>query len=247
MMDHCHKCDVEIRPEDTVVRCEVFCKAEHVYHAKCVGLSYDEGCACLHSNICWMCDSCRHAIDYGRFRKAETATSDTRIFATQDEVVHLKTEVERINTIVMQFTSPPSTIEASAELTHHTMNVPLSTSSPLTSTRSNIVDPAVDLPSDVNINNNTLQLYVSNIANDVTENEIGLMVCEALGAERVFNVKCLVSPWKDTSTLDYVSFKVVVDAQYRDTALNASKWPTGVRCREFRDRYSSVWRPTRAT
>lgn len=168
---------------------------------------------------------------------------NTEKLATKDEV---KAEVERIDKILTQLTSHLQSIEICGELSSNSINLSTSSPPPLSSTKNNVEHLANEQPSVV-MQNSSLQLYISNIANDVTEDEIGSMVCEALGAERVLNVKCLVSPWKDISTLDYVSFKVVVGAQYRKAAFAASNWPTGVRIREFRDRYNSVWRPNRTT
>ena len=204
--------------------CYGICKDKHTFHARCVGLTYDEGCACLHSNIFWMCDPCRHAIEYERFGKS-ASDINTEKLATKDEV---KAEVERIDKILTQLTSHLQSIEICGELSSNSINLSTSSPPPLSSTKNNVEHLANEQPS-VAMQNSSLQLYISNIANDVTEDEIGSMVCEALGAKRVLNVKCLVSPWKDISTLDYVSFKVVVGAQYRKAAFAATNWPTGVR------------------
>lgn len=112
-------------------------------------------------------------------------------------------------------------------------------SSPLSSTKINAIDPAESVT-----NNDNLQLYVSNIAPDVTLREVEHMVCESIGVVSVLQVKRLISSWQDISTLNYVSYKVTIDAQFRDNALRISNWPSGVRCREFRDFHNSAWRPS---
>lgn len=83
MFTHCNACKIEICAEDVVVACEGKCEGSRYFHAKCVGLTYDEGCACLHSNIFWMCDGCRDIIEKGRFRDALT---ENVVYATQKEV-----------------------------------------------------------------------------------------------------------------------------------------------------------------
>lgn len=242
-MDHCYTCKVEIRAEDIVVSCEGFCEDRRYFHAKCVGLSYDEGCACLHRNVFWMCDSCRNAIEYRCYEK-KPQSAETSELATKKEVECLKAEVEKINEKMSQIASncvrPVQTMfhnhsESSASSSS-------ASSSPLSSTKINAKDqpPAT-------LNKSCLSLYISNIANDVSGDEVAQMVCEAIGSKEVFSVKCLVSPWKNISTMDYVSFKVVIDAQYRNSALVNSNWPIGVRCREFRDHSSLAWRPPNRT
>lgn len=220
--------------------CELFCEDRHRFHARCVGLTYDEGCACLHSNITWMCDSCKHTIDYGRFRRPQPELQANEL-AMKSDVSYLKTEVERISKIVSQLAPIASLSTTSDEHVSHpnTTNTSASTFSPLSSTKITDQRNAV--------NDSEVQLFISNIANDVTENDIRTMVCETIGAERVLEVKCLISPGKDLSAYDYISFKVVVDEKHRYSALNTSVWPTGVRCREFRDRRKPVWRPSGRT
>ena len=238
-MDNCYACIAEIRVEDIVVSCGGFCQRRHCFHAKCVGLTYDEGCACLHSNMCWMCDSCNNSIQNGRFSKPSPVL-ETNDWATKEEVHSLKLEVQRMSEALSTL-APNSTTcirtsndSSSNRLAAHSAPV---LTPPLTSTQ-------IDDQSPDDRNNSHLQLFISNIANDVTEDEIKMMVCETIGAEDVLTVKRLVSPWKQLSTYDYVSFKVVVDAVYRSSALIASKWPSGVRCREFKDQSSPVWRPS---
>lgn len=232
MIQNCETCKIEIVAEDVVVSCEGLCEDQRYYHARCVGLSYDEGCACLHQNIFWMCDPCRDSIEKARFRKAFGEKQNNE-YATQDEIDCLKSEVNRISEVVSKMatnitTAPNQSTSTSTQCTYH--------HSPLSSTKLFANDPAP--------NESLLQLYVSNIAPDVTENEVKQMVCESIGAPNVLDVKCLVPPWKDVSTLNYVSFKVTVDAQFRESAFRISNWPSGVRLRQFRDYYNSVWRPS---
>lgn len=237
MITHCEACKVEIVAEDIVVACEGLCEAQRHFHARCVGLSYDEGCACLHRNIFWMCDSCRDAIERGRFRNSFTDKNSSG-FATKNEVECLKSEVNRINAIVSQMvTSSNASKQPTPE--QPVVRDPVCRS-PLSSTRMNASDHLDILAS----NDTVLQLYVSNIAPDVTEHEVKQMVCESIGANDVYHVKCLAPSWRDTSTLNCISYKVTVDAKLRDCAFKASNWPSGVRCREFRDFSNSVWRPS---
>lgn len=240
MITHCEACKIEIVAEDIVVACEGLCEERRYFHARCVGLSYDEGCACLHRNIYWMCDSCRKAIECARFRKS-FAEKNENAFATKNELDSLKSEVSRINAIVSQTVVCPTTLPKPATVESPIARIP-SCRSPLSSTKLNASDQT-----EHSQNESSFQLYVSNIAPDVTENEVKEMVCEALRADDVLHVKCLAPSWRDISTINFISFKVTVDAKFRDSAFIASNWPSGVRCREFRDLSGSVWRPSNRT
>lgn len=240
MITYCEACKAEIVAEDIVVSCEGLCEEQRYFHAKCVGLSYDEGCSCLHRNIFWMCDQCRDQIERARFRKS-FLDKNCGEYATRDEVDSLKSEVKRVNAIVSQMLCNSATLPEQSTVQSPIAGISASCS-PLTSTKITAGDHTVPSESETNF-----QLYVTNIAPDVTESEVKDMVCKTIGTTNVVHVKCLVSPWRDRSTLNYISFKVTIDAQLRESALSVSKWPSGVRCREFRDCSSSVWRPSTRT
>lgn len=240
MIQHCKACTIEIVAGDIVVSCEGLCEDQCYYHARCVGLSYDEGCSCLHENIFWMCDSCRDAIQHARFRKAFIKKEDNNYDAKR-EINCLKSEVKRISealSVIETISAVPAVPNqsTSSEHQHSFINKP---NSPLSSTRLSAINSAERVTANTN-----LQLYVSNIAPDVTEHELKQMICESLGAVEVLHAKCLISSWQDISTFSYVSYKITVDNQFRDAALTASNWPKGVRCREFRDFINPAWRPS---
>lgn len=233
MKDQCTACNVECSAEDTVVCCEGFCEEFCYFHAKCVGLSYDEGCACLHQNIFWMCDNCRDIIEKGRYREA---IKEGENFAKKEELNSLKNELDNISRTVSQIenllTEPRDTSKMSE-------CIEATNSSPLSSTKLNAIDESRCPSTDEN-----LQLYVSNIANDVPEDEGKLMVCESIGATYVLGIKRLVAYGTDITALDYVSYKITVDARFRSTAMNRSCWPDEVRCREFKCTSRTTWRPS---
>ncbi|KXJ81875.1 hypothetical protein RP20_CCG017352 [Aedes albopictus] len=210
------------------------------YHARCVGLSYDEGCACLHDNIFWMCDSCRDDVERGRFQKSLPKKNDSE-YATRNEVECLKSEITRISSIVSQMVKCNNSVpnESTAE---SPIALTPANRSPLSSTKLNASNVIMQSRNDVN-----LQLYVTNIAPDVTESEVKQMVCQSIGADDVLHIKCLAPSWRDVSTLNFISFKVTVDERYRDAAFRTANWPSGVRCRAFREMCNSVWRPSSLT
>lgn len=243
MTNQCNTCKAEIRAEDLVVACEGFCDGYRYFHAKCVGLSYDESCACLHRNIFWMCDSCSDMIEKGRFRKAVKDLQESNDYATKSEINELKTEVKRISEMIsLKETNVAEVSNKSASSSHsEAQNFIGKHSTPIASSSVNDNHHVAD------IENDTINLYISNIAIDVTIEELKEMVCESTGAKNVMQVKCLVSSWRNVSTLDYLSYKVSIDAQYRKSALKKSNWPNGVWCREFIDNPNVAWRPINRT
>lgn len=242
MIHYCDTCKLEIVAEDIVVSCDGLCEDQRIFHARCVGLSYDEGCACLHRNVFWMCDSCRDSIEYARFRKVFHEKQENA-YATRSELDCLKSEINRISEIISRTVPDPAAVrrQPTSFVNQQLDRFADQKCSPLSSTKLNASDPAVN-PDDTN-----LQLYVSNIAPDVKETDVKRMVCDSIGANDLINVKCLVPSWKNVHTLNFVSFKVTVHAQFRDAALRSSNWPSGVRCRIFKDFSDSVWRPSTST
>lgn len=232
MTNCCTACKVEFRAGDIVVCCEGFCENLPQFHAKCVGLSYDEGCACLHDNIFWMCDSCRAHIENGRLRKSANINKSSE-FVTKTEVNTLKAEVERISQVVSEMSSTFAKTEEILMCRQSSFK-----DSPLSSTRLPVTDQLAQASNDP-----YLELYVSNIATDVSQNEVAQMVCESLGSNEVIGIKCLVGSGTIISTLDYVSYKITVEEKFRNAALRSSTWPDGIRCREFRNTSKTAWRP----
>lgn len=225
---------------------KVYAINQHYFHARCVGLSYDEGCSCLHQNIFWMCDTCRDEIKRDRFWKAFNEKHDNnrdRNYATMSEIDCLRSEIERIREDVAKIESNSGVVLNQLATTSYGQqcgfNDGHSSCSPLSSTKLNAVDTMEQIT-----NNAHLQLYVSNIAPDVSERELKEMICDSIGAADVLHVKCLVPSWQNVSLLRYVSYKVTVDAQFRKSAFKISNWPNGVRCREFLDISNAAWRPS---
>ncbi|XP_058817344.1 uncharacterized protein LOC131680647 [Topomyia yanbarensis] len=78
-------------------------------------------------------------------------------------------------------------------------------------------------------------IYLSRIATAVSEAEVGAMVKECLSTDDPVEVKKLVKKDANLSGLNFISFKIGVDPQLREMALNADTWPDGMYFREFID------------
>lgn len=84
-------------------------------------------------------------------------------------------------------------------------------------------------------------LFLTRIKNTVSEEQISRMVSQVVGSKDII-VKRLLADWKDVSLLPYVSYKIGIDAKYRDVAMISSNWPKGISYREFYLDYK-VWEP----
>ncbi|XP_021709635.1 uncharacterized protein LOC110679416 [Aedes aegypti] len=87
-------------------------------------------------------------------------------------------------------------------------------------------------------------LLLTNINATVSEEDVQRMVCRCLGARdnECNNVKKLVPRWVDCSTLDFVSFKIVLDRKWKPAAMMSSTWPKNIKFREFKRRLCT-WKP----
>lgn len=224
--------------------CEGFCTEVHHYHAKCVGLSELEHHACDHNNIRWMCDPCCELMSNSKFRntvnglktaehKAETGVADlrTEVSKLYEIVNHLESALQRT------VTEAPSQETSIGNADDRKL---LSSTVVQQDEKSSEVKPRLRINSQ---DERKLALHLSNIANDVTEQEVAEMVTDVFGIKRVPAVQLLVPSWKDKSSLAFISFKVEIDPSLRTKALTSSIWPAGIRCREFRDYSKDVWRP----
>lgn len=224
--------------------CEGFCTEMHHYHAKCVGLSELEHHACDHNNIRWMCDPCCELMSNSKFRntvnglktaehKAETGVADlrTEVSKLYEIVNHLESALQRT------VTEAPSQETSIGNADDRKL---LSSTVVQQDEKSSEVKPRLRINSQ---DERKLALHLSNIANDVTEQEVAEMVTDVFGIKRVPAVQLLVPSWKDKSSLAFISFKVEIDPSLRTKALTSSIWPAGIRCREFRDYSKDVWRP----
>lgn len=243
----CPKCKIECKAEQTFVICEAFCVGMSCFHVKCVGLSDDEGKACSLSkrNIAWMCGDCKDLIENLKFRATVNKVRSIQQ-PLETRVEQLKAEVEKIGTRMDELLETTKCRNNTKEI------IPVEIVEEPKSSFSRSISPLSSTRLSKNqetgpryISDSPLQLHVSNISNDVTEEEVLQMVTDAIGVEEVLSIECLVPKWKDRSTLDFISFKVKIDENYRRVALKRSNWPKEVRCREFIEFGNTTWTPLR--
>lgn len=231
----CKSCHNRINSKEPSVACGGLCTNAPRFHAVCVGLTVVEGHACSNPNIFWVCNGCRNSM---KAKRAITSYEDS----SSKQIDCLKNEIGRMNAVMDKLVHTVESIstslvvrESSAELDKSQLP---GNSSMLTSTKFQCEDGSHSTKED------NISLFVSNIANDVTEEEVEQMVNGVIGLNAIVSIKCLVPPWKEKSSLDYISFKIVVDTTHNHSTLSKMNWPKGIRCREFKDRLNETWRPS---
>lgn len=241
----CGKCKNECLESDTTVVCEGFCVGFHRFHARCVGLTDDEGATCLHRNVLWMCNDCCALIEDFRFRDTVNVVR-SKDCPVKNEVAILKAEVQKMSETLDCLVERAGFV-SSIVCTATTSKCPktdvpqhssIEDSPPLTSTRTVFSPP-------VCTDDSTVKLHLSNIANDVTQDEVVRMIADSIGVQEIISIKCLKPVWKDVSTMDSISFKVEIADCHRSSALYSWRWPKGIRCREFVEFSNTTWRPAR--
>lgn len=243
MAKNCEKCSLSIK-----VECELYTVCEgncaKWFHADCVGLTENDLCA-LSSNIVWICDACM--VLFCRMREKtniDAATNTECSRPVEEEINDLKCAVAKIADMLSNVIQKPTTTAAPP---HHSTLV--SSSELLSKTNDEIsCEPVQHEPNNSlhALGSETFAVYLSNIDKCVTENDISVMVSRSLRAPLSCcnDVVRLVPKHKNTNTLDYVSFKVVLEASLKPLALSASTWPRQIKFREFKNRMNETWKPS---
>lgn len=235
---HCGKCalliDINV---DSYTVCEGRCYKS--FHIKCANLR-EADLYVLSGNILWMCDGCLP--DFHRYRAkkvTDSATETSPAASIEDEVMNLKSTVAGI-------------VETLSGMMQKTGPIAPYSSTPVSSTR--LLDGTVETLDNTNENEKTGEppeeqrnfvLYLTRIDRCATESDVSRLVSRSLSAPAsdCNNIVKLVPRWKDVNTMDYVSFKIVLNEKWKPTALLPSTWPKRIRFREFVNRLDDTWSP----
>lgn len=242
----CSKCAVVIYTELALyVVCSGTCG--NSFHIACAGMSRDHLRALRHG-LMWMCNECLPAFNNWKNSQQKTIPP-TDLDKLHCEIAELKSQVSLI-VDTLQRTSNDTSVE-SLQLRHST---PITTAKICVSNDVYECDTKNDnqsrrsQPTDdvqTKVIGACFSLLLTNISNNVLEDDIEAMVCRCLGApvEDCLNVVKLVSKRTDCRLLDYISFKVKLKEKWKDLALRNSTWPEGIEFREFEHRRKIVWKP----
>lgn len=243
----CKKCHLPVYTKDQpFIYCNGLCAAVH--HATCVGINKVELAAVSppNKNSFWLCDEC--LVEFVRWRKERCEIESVSIVIPDSEpkcvlerdVKELKSKVESILTLL----ASQENVHADSVIRFSTPNL----SRILDDTvRESTINETPSVPvrlSDSAGGDESFDLLLTNIDASVSEEDVQRMVCRCLGASdnECNNVRKLVPRWIDCSTLDFVSFKIVLDRKWKSAAMTSSTWPKNIKFREFR-RKMCTWKP----
>lgn len=237
----CQKCSQIITEGAMYTVCEGKCSKR--FHASCVGVDEQQWNA-LSNNIIWLCDCCM--ADFCKYReRREPLQIATR--SVDQEIMELKTKVATIFETLAAITASEKTSSDGKTQRHST---PVSSPCLHGATNSMCENSQADVyvsdeQHSQNDDNKTFDLFVTNIDPNVTEKDISFMVARCLGINSVdiIDVRKLVSREKVCSRLDYVSFKIALQEQYKELAMCKTTWPKRVKIREFVNRHNETWKP----
>lgn len=234
MKKNCEKCSLAINMDtDLYTVCEGKCAKS--FHADCVGVTEDQLCA-FSNNIVWICDSCM--VLFCRYRErtnADAATCTEMSRPLEDEINDLKSTVAEIVQTLAEVVRRQDPI------------VPYQHSTPVSSPKlhegNNMTTGCTSKQTD--IDSDEFSLYLTNIDRNATEEDISVMVSRSLDApiSSCRDVVKLVPKEKCTNTIDYISFKIVLNGKLKTLALNECTWPKGIKFREFVSRSNETWKP----
>ncbi|XP_062562247.1 uncharacterized protein LOC134225853 [Armigeres subalbatus] len=242
----CKKCHhAVLTKEQPHIYCNGTCA--EVYHATCVGLNKEQLAAVSppYRNSFWLCDDCFTEFVQWRNEKKERNVSTANVQKSvgpkcvlHDDIIELKAKVDSI----MSMLSSNGECNLDTVMKHSTPNQ-IVCSDPFTSGSSD--QTALDDSARVsNSANDSFALLLTNIDSSVSEDDVQVMVSRCLGAcdTECKSIRKLVPRWVDTSSLDYISFKIVLNRKWKSKAMMPSTWPRNVKSREFRQR-QCTWKP----
>lgn len=248
----CAKCSLSIdHKADRFIFCEGYCS--NFYHCHCVNLSERE-VTVLSTNYIWLCDECLDLFQRMRDERDKgenmgPATSHAAVNCPVDER-SMKAEINELKDAVADIMKTlarlgPTETTVDRPLLHST---PVSTSLSLqdgTSTSGVILNNGES--SKQGTIDDRFSLFLTNIDASTTEDDIHRLVARALGTGSQYpeciDVVKLMSHLRNCRTIDYVSFKVILDNRWKSKAMSPSTWPKGIRFREFVNRHSVTWKP----
>lgn len=247
----CKKCFARVATkEEQFIHCNGPCGV--IFHAACVGLDKVDLAAVSppKRNSFWLCDECLAKFVLWRTeRKEEKKESIAPTDRTepksilQRDVDDLKAKVDSILSVL----SASSNCSLDTVMLHSTPTSSRHFDNALREAAcggTSCVADASERSSNTTAGDENFSLLLTNIDSSVSEEDVQMMVSQCLGVcdTECKYVKKLVPRWVDSSTLDYISFKIVLNCKWKTIAMKSSTWPKNIRFREFRRR-QCTWKP----
>ncbi|XP_055605129.1 uncharacterized protein LOC129753340 [Uranotaenia lowii] len=235
MAKTCSSCSGTISGIEFMV-CRGICGKE--FHLSCVSISNTaaRSLKTLSKNVYWMCDDCAELFENAHFRNLAFAPppQQTEVAQLSEAISELRSEIKLL------CTKPPATpvpVLTPARPDFRRALKRLRAPDPVVNepcklgAKKSSAD-VVSVPLCANETEKLFWLYISRIKPEVSENSVMEMVKANLEADSAQVVK-LVPRGTDVSSMRFVSFKVGLDPELKDKALNPESWPNGLSFREF--------------
>lgn len=240
----CCSCTRDLEKEEEIV-CKGFCKMP--FHLKCVNQSAATRDAVVNcAQLFWMCQACTKMMANATFRQAIQSTNNAMEAINSEHskaLIELRQEMEqntaKINTILHNM---PNVLQERVGRKGSTSNnrkrpridedVIQPESNQTEGTKD--IDPSVMIPlAERKTNESKFWVYLTGFSSNATEDDIRGLVQRNLNTSETVDVRKLVPKGKNLEELSFVSFKVGVGLQLKDSALLTSTWQKGIIFREF--------------
>lgn len=258
MDSNCYECSKPIKTLE-FMQCKGFCS--QAAHLKCVGLKRPNmDFVNEHVNLLWFCDCCIEHLNTTRDNPVPKDIVEAVKNVLSDSLAELKVELQETKQLTASLNEKvqsnsttglnqarpvwPS-VKRSREIAARETPRSRPMASLIGGTKSvekqNLIVPTVAKPPE------KFWIYVSRIARHVTEKDVAELVKECLQTEQPVDVRKLVRRDADLSQLAFISFKVGVDINLKENALDPSIWPKGIFFREFENIRSErdFWGPSK--
>ncbi|XP_055543295.1 uncharacterized protein LOC129728854 [Wyeomyia smithii] len=255
MDKNCYECSQPITNLN-LIKCHL---CDSVAHMKCFGwarsnLDFVNG----QPNLLWFCADCLKSIENLKTKhSSDTAIDTTSAFANSITCCmnEVKKELGQINAFIGSISdklltnTTPVMLSANRSSKRPRVISPSDTpkrprgfSGLLSGTKA--VENFPSLVETVPQPTTKFWIYLSRIAPHVSEDEIAALVRDCVSDIQPV-VKKLVRKDADVKSLAFISFKVGIDLQLKDAALDANNWPKGIYFRQFEERNASsdFWKP----
>lgn len=246
MSSKCAKCSVQLSATGDAIICNGFC--ESVYHLDCSTLDRGQNNAVKkNKNVLFMCDACLELLQNNIFRsnliRSTSNVQNDALKSFSDELSQCKKLIqdlsERVDKTAIQ--APQIDFNRRARI------ISSSNFSPAPKRRAidelppqeSVQSICGTKSSDGNPIANKLitpkfWLHLSKFSVDTTEEDVSGIVSESLNIDKSeIEVIKLVGQNVDQTKLRFITYKVGINQNFKETALNASVWPSGLFVRVF--------------
>lgn len=239
----CFACTHAVEKADEIL-CNGFCKSS--FHLKCVHQSAEIRNTIVEcSQLFWMCRACTKMMSNANFRQAIASTNNVIESMANEhvmELAELRKEIA-LNTAKINTFLQRTPLQATFDTPRSQLSVPsrkrprLLVDEPSGHNDASIgtkeIASGESIPLAAVRKEDKFWLYLSGFDPQATELQIVKLVKSNLKTDKTVDVVKLVPKGRTLEQLTFISFKIGVDLELKETALAASSWQRGITFREF--------------